>query len=246
MPVLVLVTWVTVRPPMTAVSPSSTRSWLSAFCFWKMKPRSAAASGWIADRSVWSCIRHLPVVGDVRGDRETDTGLLELHVGLGLPAGAGRRVDDADRRLLTHEDVGLAVVERRDDRLRLDVGEVGALERAQEARQAEAADGRGEDQVEGRAGDGGVRVADRRQRIAAEVDDVDFRLEGVAGRPDRVALDQLVEELGLAAQVVLEAELLDVGPVHEDDLGLDRELRGAHVEPAHEVGDVLRCGSASR
>ena len=41
---------------MTAVSPSSTRSWLSAFCFWKMKPRSAAASGWIAERSVWSFI----------------------------------------------------------------------------------------------------------------------------------------------------------------------------------------------
>ena len=47
---------VTVRPPMTAVSPSLTRSWLSAFCFGKMKPRSAAASGWIAERSVWSCI----------------------------------------------------------------------------------------------------------------------------------------------------------------------------------------------
>ena len=34
---------VTVRPPMTAVSPSATRSWLSAFCFRMVKPRSAAA-----------------------------------------------------------------------------------------------------------------------------------------------------------------------------------------------------------
>ena len=61
----------------------------------------------------------------------------------------------------------------------------------------------------------------------------------VAGGAVRVvALDQLVEELGPAAEVVLDAELLDVGPVHEDDLGLDRELRGADVEPAHEVGDA--------
>ena len=42
----------------------------------------------------------------------------------------------------------------------------------------------------------------------------------------------------LAAEVVLDAELLDVGPVDEDDLGLDRELRRADVEAAHEVADA--------
>src|SRR3989442_15184102 len=43
----------------------------------------------------------------------------------------------------------------------------------------------------------------------------------------------------VGAEVVLDAELLDVGPVHEDDLRLDRHLRRADVQPFHELFDVV-------
>ena len=71
---------------MTAVSPSFTSSWLSAFCFAKTKPRSAA--GQELDRRALGVELHqdLAVVGHVRRDREPDTGLLELHVGAGRTA----------------------------------------------------------------------------------------------------------------------------------------------------------------
>ena len=120
------------------------------------------------------------------------------------------------------------------------------LERAQERGEREAADAGREDQVERRAGDVGVGVADGRHRVAAEVDDVDVLAERLAGVAGSGRWTSLLKNWLLAAQVVLDAELLDVGPVDEDDLGLDRELRGAHVEPAHEVGDARRCGSGCR
>ena len=128
----------------------------------------------------------LPVAGDVRRDREPDTGLLELYRGL-WPSPPGAGVDHADRSLLTHEDVGLAVVERRDDRLGLDVGQVLPLQRAQERGQREAAEGGGEDQVERRAHDGAAGVADGRDRVAAQVHDVHIGVERLAGTSGRCA-----------------------------------------------------------
>ena len=189
----------------------------------------------------------LAVVGHVRGDRQTDTGLLELHVGAGRPAGARVGVDDADRRFLTHEDVGLAVVERRDDRLGLDVGQLRLLQRAQERGQREAADAGRVDQVERRAGDARVGVADRRHRVAAQVDDVDGLVEQVA-RPavGSGRCTSLLKNWFRLPRSYLMPSCLDVGPVDEDDLRLDRELRGADVEAAHEVADARRCGSGCR
>ncbi len=120
------------------------------------------------------------------------------------------------------------------------------LERAQERGQGEAADAGREDQVERRAGDVGVGVADGRHRVAAEVDDVDVLVERVARSAGSGRWTSLLKNWVLAAQVVLDAQLLDVGPVDEDDLGLDRELRRADVEAAHEVADALRSGSGCR
>ncbi len=87
-------------------------------------------------------------------------------------------------------------------------------------------------------------VADGGDRVAAQVHDVHVLVIGFAGGRVGSALHQLVEELVLLAQVVLDAQLLDVGPVHEHDLGLDRHLRRPNIEPAHEFGEVGRpcCG----
>ena len=108
---------------------------------------------------------HLAVVRHVRRDGETDTGLLELHRGAGDAAVAATAggVDDADRRLFTDEDVGLTIIERRDDRLGLDVRELGPLEGAQEGAEREAADAGRVDQVERGARDRRVGVADGRR-----------------------------------------------------------------------------------
>ena len=94
------------------------------------------------------------------------------------PRAAG--VDYADRGFLTHEDVGLAVVERGDDRLGLNVRQVLPLQRAQERGEREAAERGGEDQVERGADDGSVGITDGRDRVAADVHDVDL---GLVGRP---------------------------------------------------------------
>ena len=160
------------------------------------------------------------------------------------PAPSG--VDDAERRFLTDEDVGLAVVERRDDRLRLDVDRSVPLERLRNV----------------------VRLkppnAVEKTRSSAEPMMLLFALAiAETGLPPRStmlisgcrsarivgrvrALDQLVEELAVGAQVVLQAELLDVGPVDEDDLRLDAELRRTDVQAAHELGDSGRCGCGCR
>src|SRR2546428_115335 len=55
-PFLVTVTSVTVSPPITAVSPSLTRIWLSACWVWNVKPMSTD-DGWTLDRSAWSSMR---------------------------------------------------------------------------------------------------------------------------------------------------------------------------------------------
>src|SRR2546426_3101086 len=52
-------------------------------------------------------------------------------------------------------------------------------------------------------------------------------------------LYELIEELCGRAEIVLHAELFDVGAIHEDDLRLDRYLRRAQVEALHELHDVL-------
>src|SRR2546426_786122 len=54
-PDFVTVTSVTVRPPMTAVSPSFTRIWLSACCVWNVKPMSTDA-GFTLERSACTSI----------------------------------------------------------------------------------------------------------------------------------------------------------------------------------------------
>ena len=79
MPERLFFTSVTVRPPITAVSPSLTRSWLVASCLVKMKPRSAAASGY--DRRALGVEVHqdLPVGRHVRRDSKPDTGLRNGH-----------------------------------------------------------------------------------------------------------------------------------------------------------------------
>ena len=82
---------------------------------------------------------------------------LNCTLAVAVAAGAAG-VDHPDRRFLTHEDVGLAVVQRGDDRLRLDVGEVHPLQRAQERGQGEAAQRGGEDQVERGADDRAVAL----------------------------------------------------------------------------------------
>ena len=91
MPVRVLFTSVTVRPPMTAVSPSFTRSWLSVFCL--SNDEAEVRRRERLDRRPLGVELHqdLAVVGHVRRDGEPDTGLLELHVGAGgRRAAAGR------------------------------------------------------------------------------------------------------------------------------------------------------------
>jgi len=52
-------------------------------------------------------------------------------------------------------------------------------------------------------------------------------------------LNELVEELGRRAEVVLDADLLDVLAVHEDDLRLDRDLRRTLVQTLHELHDFV-------
>ena len=87
MPDRVLVTWVTVRPPMTAVSPSFDQELVVGLLL--LEDEAEVRRGQRLDRRALRVELHqdLAVVGHVRGDRETDTGLLELHVG----AGAARR-----------------------------------------------------------------------------------------------------------------------------------------------------------
>src|SRR3989449_8923724 len=58
-------------------------------------------------------------------------------------------------------------------------------------------------------------------------------------RPRVGPRDQLVEELRGRAEIVLDAQLLHVGAVYEDDLGLDRHLRRADVQPPDELLDPL-------
>ena len=66
-----------------------------------------------------------------------------------------------------------------------------------------------------------VGVRDGGDAVAAEVDDVLVRIVRLAG--GRIgALHDVVEELVRRADVVLDTELLQVGPVDEDQLGLDR------------------------
>ena len=68
-----------------------------------------------------------------------------------------------------------------------------------------------------------------------------FGIERLAG--GRVgALHDAVEELVRRADVVLDAELLQVGPVDEDQLGLDRDGRRLEVEAFDELADRVDAG----
>ena len=206
MPVRFRVTSVTVRPPMTAVSPSLTSSRLVAICLAKLKPRSAAARACTADRSVREVHQDLPVVGHVRRDRQPDAGLPELHRRAGRSALPGLRragVNDPDRRFLADQDVGLVVVQGGDGRLGLDVGQVHPLERAQEGGEAEPADAPW--RRPGRE-PSPVMIASALAMPATVLPprSTTFTalVEGVAGGGVG-PLDDLVEELAPAAQVVL-------------------------------------------
>ena len=202
------------------------------------------------------------VVCDVRRDGENDARLLEVHgrarrVLAGATALALRaQVDHADRGLLTDEDLRLPVVERHDARLRLNVGKPDFLKRVDERREVELADRGREDQLERGIDDTRVRVRDRGQCVAADVDDVGVLLERLSaeGVVNAVAvgiyrlegarvgaLDELVEELRLAAQVIRDAELLDIGAVDEDDLRLDRDLRRANVQVLDVPRDLAKA-----
>ena len=90
---------------------------------------------------------HLPVARDVRRHLQNDTNFLELHGGDRRRA-LSRRVQHADRDFLADLDLGHAIVERHDARLRLHVGEVRLLERIDERRQRELPEGDRVDQVE--------------------------------------------------------------------------------------------------
>src|SRR5712691_6217498 len=132
----------------------------------------------------------LPGAGDVRRDAQVDTGLLELHrrarhVGAGAAGAHGAHVDDTDRHAIADEDLGLAVVERGDRGLSLDVGELDVAQRLHECRQIEVPDRGREDQVERRVDDFLAGVAERGERVPAERDDVLVRGE-VFRRHERV------------------------------------------------------------
>src|SRR6266571_5095804 len=197
----------------------------------------------------------------MRSDAEVDAGLLERHRcarnRLTGPTACvhGAHIDDTDWHAVTDEDLGLPVIERRDRRLGLDVGEVDALQRLHERGEVEVADRGREDQVERRIDYFLARVAERRQRVAAQRDDVLVGWE-VFRRHERVGyaveigidrfggarigtLNELIEELCRRAKVVLDAELLDVLAVDEDDLRLDRDLRRALVQTFHELHDFV-------
>src|SRR6266705_3608207 len=114
----------------------------------------------------------------MRSDAAVDAGLLERHRcarnRLTGPTACvhGAHIDDTDWHAVTDEDLGLPVIERRDRRLGLDVGEVDALQRLHERGEVEVADRGREDQVERRIDYFLARVAARRQRVAAQRDDV--------------------------------------------------------------------------
>ncbi len=180
----------------------------------------------------------LPVAGDMWRHVEADARLLELHRRrwclTGRTQGA-REVHHAHRDLLTNQDFRALVVQGLDQWLRLHVGELHALQRSQEAGEAEPADGGAEDQVQRRVDDGGLGVGECRHRIAAQVHHVDARLIGLAALQRIGALDNSVEKLIAIAEVIAQAERLEVGPVHEDQLGLDRDAGGTDIQPANEV-----------
>src|SRR5256885_491586 len=148
-PVFVTVTEVTVRPPMTAVSPSLTRIWLSACCVWNVKPMSTD-EGFTAEFSACTSI---------------STWRFAVTCGVTL-----RLMPVCSNRT---------------------VARGGAFPPLAE-------------------------------------------LTSITGIG---TLDQLVEELGLGAEIVLEPELLHVGAVHEDDLRLNRHLRCADIEALDEILD---------
>src|SRR5437773_6533149 len=204
----------------------------------------------------------LPRPRHVRRHAEIDTGLLELHrrtrhVGTASTrtTADGAHIDDANWHAVADEDLGLPVIERRDRRLGLDVGEVDPLQRLHERRQVEVAEGGRENQVERRVDDLLGRIAERRQGIAAQRHDVLVGRE-IRLRDERVGhavqigidrfrrarigtLNELVEELCGRAEVVFDAHLLDVGAIDEDDLRLDRHLWRALVEALHELHDLV-------
>src|SRR6266702_2335291 len=197
----------------------------------------------------------------VRRHAEIDTGLLELHrrtrhVGTAsTPTADGAHIDDANWHAVADEDLGLPVIERRDRRLGLDVGEVDPLQRLHEGGQIEVAKGGRENQVERRVDDLLGRIAERRQGIAAQRHDVlvggEIRLRDErVGHAVQIGIDrfrrarigtlnELVEELRGRAEVVFDAHLLDVGAIDEDDLRLDRHLGRALVEALHELHDLV-------
>src|SRR6266568_1425221 len=166
-----------------------------------------------------------------------------------------RKSANYGRFAVADEDLGLPVIERRDRRLGLDVGEVDPLQRLHEGGQIEVAKGGRENQVERRVDDLLGRIAERRQGIAAQRHDVlvggEIRLRDErVGHAVQIGIDrfrrarigtlnELVEELRGRAEVVFDAHLLDVGAIDEDDLRLDRHLGRALVEALHELHDLV-------
>src|SRR5688500_19870155 len=96
----------------------------------------------------------LPVVGDVRRDGEDDTDLLHLDRGAWLlPRPTGAKVcrvgiENADRNFLADLNRGLAIVERDDARLGLQIREPHFLQCIEEARELELAERGREDDAE--------------------------------------------------------------------------------------------------
>ena len=137
MPDRIWFTSVTVRPPITAVSPSATSSWFSAFCFLMVKPRSAAARVRMSDRSATTFISTWRLLVTCGVTFSLIPVSLKLTVALGGPgraAGARAHIDHADRNVLTDVDEGFAVVQRGDEWLRLHIGHFHPLQRLHEGR----------------------------------------------------------------------------------------------------------------
>src|SRR2546423_3115361 len=171
---------------------------------------------------------------DVWRDPEIDTGLLELHGRTRYRRGCASRtdrtdVDNANRYAVTDEDFGLPVVERRDGRLGLNVREVDALQRLHERREVEVADRGRENELERGIHHFLPGVAERRERIPTERDDVlvgrevrrghqrighavQVGVHGLGGA--RIGtLHEPVEELRPGAEVVFDSQLFDVGAI---------------------------------
>src|SRR5581483_7385725 len=130
-------------------------------------------------------------------------------------------VDHADRHLRAGRQIRSAIVQHARARLRLHVEQRVRLQRFEEGREVEVAEGGGVHELQGGARDASGRIRDRRYRITTE-QDLTGRRERVTDRVE--ARHDVVEELLLRAQVVAKAEAFERRAVDENDLRLDVHL----------------------